>query len=91
MNHDTAWALNVTQWSLWDEEPVHGIVESAEGQGQHCRIVQQAHHEIRGETVGQRLSGFGQLPQYAESGVTHSWAYLPATNRSALTLDLIRA
>jgi hypothetical protein len=83
--------LKVRQRPLSDEEPIHGIVESAERQGEYRWIIEQAHHEIRGETIDERLSGFGQLPQYAENGVAHNLPYRPAINRSALFLDLIRA
>jgi hypothetical protein len=67
-----------------------GIVESAERQGEHCRIIKQAHHEIRGETIAERFSGFGQLPQHGGNGVAHNGSYLLANNRSAFNLALIR-
>jgi hypothetical protein len=31
------------------------------------------------------------LPQAARKGIAHNGFYLPANNRSALTLDLVRA
>lgn len=90
-NHDTAWQSMVRQRPRLDNDPMLGIVESAECQGQHRRIIEQAHHEIRGETIDQRLSGFGQLPQVVGEDVAHNWLYLPANRRSACSLELTRA
>lgn len=50
-----------------------------------------SHHEIRGETIDRGLSRFGQLQQSGENDVAHRESYLPASNRSALSLALTRA
>lgn len=90
-NHDMAWPLGVRHLYRWHAGRMLVIPGSAECQGQHCRIIEQAHHEIRGEAIDQRLGGFCELPQAAGKGIAHNGFYLPANNRSALTLDLVRA